>query len=152
MNIKEEIRNKSTFNIDELIQRLKKDFCIRNKGMDQLEFSLFDTLNIILNTTNRKKIPIGLYSTWYRMTKDYWYLNNYNKTVHNDNSTANQTNSQSKKIKSISIGDTTTTFVDEESQINVNGVTYSTGTIDFSEDVLVEKYKRDLYKYRKMRW
>lgn len=151
MNIKEEIRNKSTFDIEELIQRLKKDFGIKNKGTEQLEFSLFDTLNIILNTTNRKKIPTGLYSTWYRMTKDYWYLNNCNKAINNNDSESN-TDSQSKKIKSISVGDTTTTFVDEESQINVNGVTYSTGTIDFSEDVLVEKYKRDLYKYRKMRW
>ena len=56
------------------------------------------------------------------------------------------------KIKSIAVGDTTTTFADTQNQVEINGVTYSTGTINFDTDILVEKYKKDLYRHRKMRW
>ena len=49
-------------------------------------------------------------------------------------------------------GDTTTTFADTSSQIEINGTTYNTGTVDFDEDILVEKYKKALYENRRMRW
>ena len=49
-------------------------------------------------------------------------------------------------------GDTTTTFADTSSQVEINGIIYSTGTVEYSEDGLIEKYKKDLYRHRKMRW
>lgn len=151
MNIIEEIRTKTTFDIEPLIRRLKNDLGIKNKSSEQVQYALFDTLNIILNETNRRKVPKELYSTLYRMTKDYWYLNNYDKLLNSKNK--DETPSlQNQQIKSITIGDTTTTFADTSSQININGVTYNTGTIEFSDNVLIEKYKTELYKYRKMRW
>ena len=56
------------------------------------------------------------------------------------------------KVKSVQIGDTTTTFVDKTSQVEINGIVYNTGTVNYSEDGLIEKYKKDLYRHRKMRW
>ena len=55
------------------------------------------------------------------------------------------------KVKSIQEGDTTVDFADATS-VNINGIIYNTGTLEFSEDALVEKYKKDLYRHRKMRW
>lgn len=151
MNIIEEIRMKTTFDTEDLIRRLKNDLGIKNKSSEQVQYALFDTLNIILNEINRRKVPKELYSTLYRMTKDYWYLNNYDKLLNSKNKDETS-NLQNQKIKSIAIGDTKTTFADTSSQIDINGVTYNTGTIEFSENVLIEKYKNELYKYRKMRW
>ena len=45
------------------------------------------------------------------------------------------------ELKSIQVGDTTTTFTDKSSQIDINGTTYNTGTINFDENILKEKYK-----------
>ena len=86
--------------------------------------------------------------------KDYWYLNKYDNQFVTSGSSSESSSEESSniKIKSIQAGDTTTTFADTSSQININGTTYNTGTIDFSEDILVEKYKKDLYRHRKMRW
>ena len=85
------------------------------------------------------------------MVKDYWYLNKYDKLFIKDTDINSDANSNM-KIKSVQIGDTTTTFADTSSQIDINGTTYNTGTVDFDEDILVEKYKKDLYRHRKMRW
>ena len=87
------------------------------------------------------------------MTKDYWYLNKYDTLFQNDNSEAQNENSNSNKksIKSIQVGDTTTTFVDKSSQIEINGTTYNTGTINFDENILKEKYKSALYRHRRFR-
>ena len=85
------------------------------------------------------------------MTKDYWYLNKYDK-LFVKNIDINSDENSNVKIKSIQIGDTTTTFADTSSQIEINGTTYNTGTVDFDEDILVEKYKKALYENRRMRW
>lgn len=144
-----------TNNIDvELLKnRLIKELKLKDDNKDattQVEYSLLDTLVIILDTIHQEKIPDGLYTTWLRMTKDYWYLNGYDKLF---NDTSEEGNSKSNaKVKSLQIGDTTTTFADTSSQVEINGITYSTGTVEYSEDGLIEKYKKDLYRHRKMRW
>ena len=148
MNIIEEIQSKVTFNIEVLIQRLRDDFKVESKNDMQVSYVLHDTLNIILNAINQQKLPKELYTTLYRMTKDYWYLNGYNK-YSEGNGEDSKTNVE---VKSIKVGDTTTTFADTSTQVEINGITYNTGTINFSEDALVEKYKKELYKFRKMRW
>ena len=83
------------------------------------------------------------------MTKDYWYLNGYDKLFA---SKAEEDSKSNVKVKSVQIGDTTTTFVDKTSQVEINGIIYNTGTVNYSEDGLIEKYKKDLYRHRKMRW
>lgn len=159
MDILEKIKNRTKIDINVFIERLSKELSIntiddKNKkalAEEQLLYSVYDIMIIILDVTHQPKVPEGLYTTWLRMIKDYWYLNKYDKQFVSNTETSAESNSNI-KIKSIQEGDTTTTFADTSSQIDINGTTYNTGTIDFSDDILIEKYKKDLYRHRKMRW
>ena len=160
MSMLDNIKNRTLIDVDFLIKRLAKELKLFDKdknvsedAKDQIICSLYDTLIIILDTTHQDKIPEGLFTTWLNMTKDYWYLNKYDTLFQNDNSEAQNENSNSNKksIKSIQVGDTTTTFVDKSSQIEINGTTYNTGTINFDENILKEKYKSALYRHRRFR-
>lgn len=154
MSVLEKIKSKTNkIDVESLKKRILKELNIKEDnqdGVSQVEYSLLDTLVIILDTTHQSKIPDGLYTTWIRMTKDYWYLNGYdNQFVKNID--VNSSSDMNMKVKSIQEGDTTVDFADATS-VNINGIIYNTGTLEFSEDVLVEKYKKDLYRHRKMRW
>lgn len=160
MSMLDNIKNRTLIDVDFLIKRLAKELKLIDEkkeipedAKDQIICSLYDTLIIILDTTHQDKIPEGLFTTWLNMTKDYWYLNKYDTLFQNDNSEAQNENSNSNKksIKSIQVGDTTTTFVDKSSQIEINGTTYNTGTINFDENILKEKYKSALYRHRRFR-
>lgn len=155
MSVLEKIKSKTNkIDVESLKKRILKELNIKednNNGVLQVEYSLLDTLVIILDTIHQPKIPDGLYTTWLRMTKDYWYLNGYDK-LFNDTSEEEGNSKSNVKVKSLQIGDTTTTFADTNSQVEINGITYSTGTVEYSEDGLIEKYKKDLYRHRKMRW
>lgn len=152
MSVLEKIKSKTNkIDVESLKKRILKELNIKednNDGVLQVEYSLLDTLVIILDTTHQSKIPDGLYTTWLRMTKDYWYLNGYDKLFASKSEEDSKSNV---KVKSLQIGDTTT-FADTTSQVEINGITYSTGTVEYSEDGLIEKYKKDLYRHRKMRW
>lgn len=159
MDILEKIKNRTKIDVDVFIKRLSKELSIdtitddkqKTSAEEQLMYSVYDVMIIILDVTHQSKVPEGLYTTWLRMVVDYWYLNKYDdKFVSNSEDNSEKNNNI--KIKSIQTGDTTTTFADTSSQININGTTYNTGTIDFSDDILIEKYKKDLYRHRKMRW
>ena len=147
MNILNEIKSRTEINMGLFVERLQNELKItniqdeakRNAAKVQLLYSISDTMCIILDTTHLSSIPESLYATWIRMTKDYWYLNKYD-------------NQFVKNIDDEKTGDTTTTFADTTSQIEINGTTYNTGTIDFDNDILIEKYKKALYRHRKMRW
>ena len=149
MEVVEKLKNRTNIDVDQLIERLSKE--LSSKDTSQIEYALYDTLIIILDVTHQQKVPSELYTTWLRMTKDYWYLNGFDKLNKSEGETEDKSK-EKREIQSISIGDTKTTFVDKSSQISINGVTYSTGTINYSEDALIEKYKKDLYRHRKMRW
>ena len=160
MSMLDNIKNRTLIDVDFLIKRLAKELKLIDEkkeipedAKDQIICSLYDTLIIILDTTHQDKIPEGLFTTWLNMTKDYWYLNKYDTLFQNGNSEAQNENSNSNKksIKSIQVGDTTTTFVDKSSQIEINGTTYNTGTINFDENILKEKYKSALYRHRRFR-
>ena len=155
----DKIKNKTNINIDKFIERLKDELFIntisdeekKKKANEQLVYCIYDVLIIILDVTHQNIILDGLYTTWLNMVKDYWYLNKYdNQFVKNID--AEKTEGENVKVKSIQVGDTTTTFADTTSQIKINGTTYNTGTIDFDNDILIEKYKKALYRHRKMRW
>lgn len=155
----EEIYNKTNIDMTAFIKRLEIELSIvgiqdeekKKMANAQLICSIYDTMIIILGKTHQEKILNNLYTTWLRMTKDYWYLNKYDK-LFVKNIDINSDENSNLKIKSIQIGDTTTTFADTSSQIEINGTTYNTGTVDFDEDILVEKYKMALYENRRMRW
>mgnify|MGYP006943511904 FL=1 len=155
----EEIYNKTNIDMTAFIKRLEIELSItgikdeekKKMASAQLVCSIYDTMIIILGKTHQDKILNDLYTTWLRMTKDYWYLNKYDK-LFVKNIDINSNENSNLKIKSIQIGDTTTTFADTSSQVEINGTTYNTGTVDFDEDILVEKYKKALYENRRMRW
>ena len=159
MSILDKIKGRTNIDVDIFVERLKKDFNIdkieneekKEIANEEILNSIYEVLILILDTINQNKIPVGLYTTWLEMVKDYWYLNKYDKKYVSNIDTDESKNSNI-RVKSIQVGDTTTTFADTSSQIDINGTTYNTGTVDFDEDMLIEKYKKRLYKHRKMRW
>ena len=159
MSMLDKIKGRTKIDVDIFVNRLERDLYIdkiENKekkelASEQLVDSIYEVLIIILDKINQDKVPEGLYTTWLEMVRDYWRLNKYDKQyVSNTDSNVNENSNI--RIKSIQVGDTTTTFADTSSQIDINGTTYNTGTVDFDEDILVEKYKKRLYKHRKMGW
>lgn len=159
MNILDKIKGRTNIDMDIFVERLKKDFSIdtiedegkKKVANEEMLNSIYEVLILILDTIHQSKVPVGLYTTWLEMVRDYWYLNKYDKK-YVSNIDATENGSSNIRVKSIQVGDTTTTFADTSSQIDINGTTYNTGTVDFSEDMLIEKYKKRLYKHRKMRW
>lgn len=148
----EKIQRQSRINVNEVIERLKKELNVNDAGKEQLNFALYDTLQLILNTTNRNYLIEDMYSIWINLIKDYWYLNGYDKKYNSSNSTSTeaQINDETVKIKSIKRGDTETTFRESNNETNINGITYKTGTINYNEEVLINRYKTQLYKFRKL--
>ncbi len=150
MAILEKIKRQSRIDADEVKKILTEEFSMNDSGKTQLDFALYSTLQLILNTTNREYLIEDMFSIWVNMTKDYWCLNGYDKKYNSSNNTnVEEQNENSKlQIKSIKRGDTETTFMDNSNSININGVQYQTGTIEYDEDILLNKYKRQLYKFR----
>ena len=150
MAILEKIKRQSRINVDEVKNILLQEFSINEAGKTNLDFALYSTLQLILNTTNREYLIEDMFSIWVNMTKDYWSLNGYDKKYNSSNNTDIEEQNENLKlqIKSIKRGDTETTFMDNSNSININGVQYQTGTIEYDEDVLLDKYKRQLYKFR----
>ena len=75
MEVAEKLKNRTNIDVDQLIERLSKE--LSSKDTSQIEYALYDTLIIILDVTHQPKVPSELYTTWLRMTKDYWYLNGF---------------------------------------------------------------------------
>lgn len=168
MTTLEKIKAKVTrIDIDELIKRLKMELKIKESeetsetedteirtsnvdGQVLLEYAMYDTLLIILDITHLKKVNEDLYSIWINMIKDYWYLNKYDKLI--KSSEDDNSDDEDIEVSSIKEGDTQVNFSSKSSTININGTKYSTGTINFDENILREKYKKDLYRHRVMRW
>ncbi len=161
MSIIEKIKRKSRINIDDVVERLRREFNITDKEEinTRLYDALYETLQLILNTTNRDYIIEDMYSIWVDMTIDYWYLNGFDKKISKlsvDTEQETKSNNANVKIKSIKRGDTETSFSENNNETTINGVTYKTGTIEYDEDLLLNKYLKRLYKFRllkrKRRW
>ena len=155
MTTLEKIETKVTrIDIDELIKRLRLELKIPNDETTKdnaqmlLEYAIYVTLSLILDVTHLKKLDDSLESIWISMIKDYWYLNKYDKLA-NPNEEDIDDNLE---VSSIKEGDTQVNFSSTSSTININGTKYSTGTINFDKNILIEKYKKDLYRHRKFRW
>lgn len=150
MAILEKIKRQSRVNVDEVKKILIENFSMNDDGKKQLDFALYSTLQLILNTTNREYLIEDMFSIWVNMTKDYWCLNGYDTKYNSSNNTDIEEQNENSKlqIKSIKRGDTETTFMDNSNLINISGVQYQTGTIEYDEDILLNKYKHQLYKFR----
>lgn len=154
MSILEKLNNKSiNIEIEELIQRLILELGIKEdkNSTTLLHNALYHTLLIILDTTHLKKIIEPLYPTWVDMTKDYWWLSGCDKTLNKINQEESNT-IKKRKVKSIQVGDTTTTFVDDSNNIEINGNIYKTGTINFDDNILINKYSEALYRNRRFNY
>ena len=145
--------------INELIQRSKIELKIKENTEGQtvdseqlLYYAIYDTLLIILDVTHRQKVDESLYAIWVNMIKDYWYLNKYDNLLNPKEDEDEDEFSDSLEVSSIKEGDTQVNFSQKSNTTNINGTTYSTGTINFDENILREKYKKDLYRHRVMRW
>lgn len=152
----EKIKSKVThIDIEELIVRLKIELKL-SKEKDKedervlLEYAMYDTLLIILDITHLNKINDDLYSIWLNMIKDYWYLNKYDKLI--KSTEEDDSDDEELEVSSIKTGDTQVNFSSKSSTININGTKYTTGNINFDENILREKYKEDLYRHRRFRW
>lgn len=145
--VKEILKSKldDEIDIDYLIKRLGKEL---NTEKENLYEIVLDVVIIILDYTNQGKMKFLQSTMLLNMIKDYYSLKGYDKL---DFEEGNKDNSNI-KVKSISVGDTTTTFVDEQSQITINGITYNSGTIEFDKNILLEKYAEELNRHRKIRW
>lgn len=154
MSILEKLNNKSVnIEIEELIQRLILELGLNdNEDSKKLLYNaLYHTLIIILDITHLKKVTEALYPTWVDMTKDYWALNGYTNIL-NKKSQQESSNTKKRKVKSIAVGDTTTTFVDDSNNIEINGIIYKTGTINFDKNILIDKYSEALYRNRRFNY
>lgn len=166
MTLLEQIKGKTNIDVESmLIERLcvelslpkgvvnnksnKTDIGYLEEAVQQLEYDILDVLMIILDHTNLRKVPKEMYATVVNMVKDYWSLNHHDRLFLTEEEKKSREELQ---VKSISIGDTTTTFSDKQSQITINGVSYNTGTVDFAKNILQEKYKEDFYRHRRMAW
>lgn len=131
MGLLEEIKSKTSINIERFLERLKED--LKEENEEKILDSIYEVFIMILDIIKQAKIPEKLYTTSLNMTKDYWCLNKYGKLY-------KDTFDESGNIKSISIGDTKTEFV---TKTQIEGS---------SEDILLNIYKTSLYRHRKMRW
>ena len=159
MAIIDKIKSKSRINVSEITTLLKKDLNVDDNGLEDLYYSLYATLQLILNTTNRDYIIEDMFTLWVDMTKDYWFLNRYDKkqsSSSGESEEESQAEDEGLKVKRVERGDTNIEFRDSNNETTINGVTYKTGTIDYDEDMLLNKYLKRLYKFRllgrKRRW
>lgn len=155
MAIIDKIKQQSRINIDEVTERLIREFKIEDNEESKILLydAMYGTLQIILNKTNRDYIIEDMYSLWIDMTIDYWYLNGFDKKYFKPIETdeTKQNDNTNIKIKSIKRGDTETSFVENNNETTINGRVYKTGTINYDEDLLLNKYLKRLYGFRLLR-
>ena len=154
MVVLNEIKNKTSIDINYMITRLKK--MLGTEKEEDIQNAMYEVMLIILDTINQTRIPNILYTTWLQMTVDYWFLNRYNEIFKNQEGEgtgeSKTTSNSNSSVKTLQVGDTTVTFSEESGTIEINGVKYKVGTINFIDDAILEKYKKRLYKHRKMGW
>lgn len=147
MKILEVVKSKldESIDVENLTDRLSEELTIKDQDLYEV---ILDVIMIMLNYTHQERLEFLQRTTLINMIKDYCDLKGYNRLSDEEK----DKNNLDMKVKSISVGDTTTTFIDTQSQVNVNGVTYNTGTIEFDKNILIEKYEQELNEYRRIRW
>ncbi len=146
MDIQSRVQSKVSFDINYIVNRLSIELNPQNINIYDI---IFDVQNMILNYINQTKIPVGLETTLYEMTKDYYFLNGFDKL---NNLSGSSESNDSQSVKSIERGNEKIEFNEESNVTKINGRNYSTGAIEFDEDMLLKKYRKRLNNFRKMRW
>lgn len=75
MDILKKIKSSTSIDMDEFVKRLESELSIssisnteqKKKAQEQLIYSIYDIMIIILDVTHQSKVPEGLYTTWLRM-------------------------------------------------------------------------------------
>lgn len=144
----ERICSKIRFNIDYVFERLKKEI----KEDDTTIYDIiFDTINVICEYTRRTYLLEEMEMLLYRMSKDYYAINfkEYNvENISDNNNESNITNN----VKKIKRANEEIEFEETKNLTQINGITYSTGTLNPDEDILIKKYASILNKYRLLNW
>ena len=149
-DMNKKIKGKIAFDIKYIKQRLEKEV---KADEDTILNILYDTIMIILIHTHLEKVPEKLETTLYEMAKDYYFLKGYDKlNTSSGESGSTSSNDSDADVKNIERGKEKIEFFEKSNLTKINGVNYATGTIEFDEDILLEKYKKRLYHFRKMRW
>ncbi len=149
--IRRKLKSKLDFDISNSYTRFKAE---TGANDDTIIYNIFnDVAQLILNYIHKKSVCRDLESDFYAMSKDFYYLNGYDKV---SNSSENNTNNDESLIdigvKSISRGNEKIEFNEPKNITKIAGVNYNTGTINFDEDILLKKYSKRLNKFRQMRW
>lgn len=149
--IKKKVISKLAFKFEYIYERFKNETGCAN---EETVLNVFlDTVYIITNYIHVNKICIELETTLLEMAKDYYYLNKYDvNQSKNSEETSNELIDSNDEIKSITRGEEKIEFAESQNIIKINGTRYNTGTIEFSDDILIKKYSNRLNKHRKMRW
>ena len=143
---------------NELIERLKLELNIDNnseidkdKAQKLLEFSIYDSILLILDVTHLERVKESMYSILINIIKDYWYLSQYDKSIVVEEE-GNSADENDMEVTAIKEGDTQVNFSAKANTVSINGIRYATGNINFDTNILREKYKEDLYRHRRLRW
>lgn len=149
MNIKEKVQSMVDFDISYIVKRFIKEKKLENE--EDVCDILYSVVGKILNYIHQKKIPSDLETTLYDMLKDYYDFNGLDKVYNSENNI--ESNSDLKNnVKSIERGNEKIEFENKANVTKVNGINYTTGTINPNDDLLISKYSRHLNPHRRMRW
>lgn len=144
----ERICSKIRFSIDYVFERLKKEI----KEDDTTIYDIiFDTINIICEYTRRTYLLEEMEMLLYRMSKDYYAINFKEYNVENISDSNNESNITN-NVKKIKRANEEIEFEETKNLTQINGITYSTGTLNPDEDILIKKYASILNKYRLLNW
>ena len=149
--LKKKIQSKLSFKMEYVKERLAKE--TNCKDEDNIYNILYDVIMMILNHIHLNKVPERLETTLLEMCKDYYFLNGFDNANNSDSgeSGGNIIN-DSQTVKSIQRLNEKIEFNEASNMTKINGRNYSTGTIEFDEDILLKKYRKRLNSFRNLRW
>lgn len=148
ISVKEKVQSLVCFDLSYILGRLKKEYKLANDS--SICDVVYDVVNIVINYIHQYKIPALLETTVYEMVKDYWDYNRY-KVKDDEIIIGSDDDDSSDDVKKIKRGNEEIEFKDTNIT-KINGRSYSTGTLEPTEDYLIKKYKNRLNTHRKMRW
>ena len=146
MKIKDRIQSLVDYDISYTLKRIIKE--TKTEDEEIVCDILYSVVGKVINYIHQRKIPSELETTLIDMTIDYYYFNGLDKLYHSES----KQDDAKRNVKSIERGNEKIEFKDNSNVTTINGVTYSTGTINPDDDLLISKYRKALNRHRKMRW
>ncbi|MBQ8299883.1 MAG: hypothetical protein IJX99_08565 [Clostridia bacterium] len=144
------IKSKILFDPSYIVGRLENEL---SDSPDNIGNVVYDTINIILEYTHRKKVPKEMENIVYRMTRDYYFINKYNSYKKSNGSNSGTENEEiTGDVKKVKRGNVEIEFEENKNITKINGTNYNTGTINPDEDIILKKYASILNNFRLLRW